>query len=85
MSQATKMRCNSTLAAVRQAIRAEADVPGLSAEETSLLAGQLTDLVARVERVRRLGPAYASIDVSRDVQELLVRLEAGSMLHTGVH
>lgn len=82
--ESTKTR-SRTLAAVRRAIRAEADVPGLSSEETSLLAGQLTDLVARVERVRQLGPEYARVDVSRDVQELLVRLEVGSMLQTGVH
>lgn len=82
--ESTKTR-SRTLAAVRRAIRAEADVPGLSPEETSLLAGQLTDLVARVERVRQLGPEYARVDVSRDVQELLVRLEVGSMLQTGVH
>ncbi len=85
MSQATKSGNKATLAAVRRAIRAEAELPGLSAEEANMLAGQLTDLVARVERVRNLGPAYAKVDVSRDVQELLVRLEVGSMLHTGVH
>ena len=50
-----------------------------------MLVSQLTDLVGRVERVRTLGPAFADIDVSQNVQDLLVRLEVGSSLQTGVH
>jgi hypothetical protein len=71
--------------AVRQAIRSDVDLAALSPQESAMLAGHLTQLVARVERVRALGPAYAGIEVSRDVQELLVRLEVGSSLETGVH
>ncbi|NIA22146.1 MAG: hypothetical protein GWP05_09340 [Anaerolineaceae bacterium] len=50
-----------------------------------MLVSQLTDLVGRVERVRALGPAFAEVDVSQNVQDLLVRLEVGSSLQTGVH
>ena len=76
---------DSTLDAVREVLHADDDLGGLSPEETALLTSQLTTLVARVERVRALGPDYAGIDVSSDVQELLMRLEAGSSLATGLH
>ena len=78
-------RSGSALDAVRRTLQSERDLSSLSQEETAMLAGQLTDLLARVERVRSLGPAFAGIEVSRDVQELLVRLEAGSSLISGVH
>lgn len=71
--------------AVRQAIQSESDVAALSPEESALLVSQLTTLLARVERLRALGPVYAGIGVSRDVQELLARLEVGSSMSSGVH
>ena len=83
----TRMRAAtvSTFDAVRQVVQAETAATGLSTEESALLAGQLTELVARVERVRALGPAFAGLDVSRDVRDILARLEVGSSLETGVH
>lgn len=75
----------SAVRAVREVIQADGDLDQLSPEETALLTSQLTNLLTRVERVRDLGPAYAGVDVSPDVQELLTRLEAGSSLLTGVH
>jgi hypothetical protein len=57
----------------------------LSSEETAMLVSQLTDLVGRVDRVRALGPVFADIGVSQDIQDLLARLEVGSGLQTGVH
>lgn len=74
-----------TLSAIRDVLQSDADLSSLSKEETALLTSQLTNLVARVERVRALGPAYAGVDVSPDIRELLVRLEAGSSLVTGIH
>jgi len=71
--------------AVRRVLQSDRDLSVLSPEETSLLAGQLTMLLARVERVKALGGAYAEVEASRDVHELLARLEAGSSLSTGVH
>ncbi len=83
----TRMRAAgvSTFDAVRQVVQAETATAGLSLEESAMLAGQLTELVARVERVRALGPAFAGLDVSRDVRDILARLEVGSSLETGVH
>jgi hypothetical protein len=83
----TRMRVAgvSTFDAVRQVVQAETATAGLSTEESALLAGQLTELVARVERVRALGPAFAGIDASGDVRDILARLEVGSSLETGVH
>jgi len=78
-------RAGSPFDAVRQVLQSDEDLGVLSSEETALLAGQLTMLLARVERVQALGDAYADVDVSHDVQQLLVRLEAGSSLGTGVH
>lgn len=75
----------TALSAIRDVLRSDTDLSTLSAEETAMLTSQLTSLVARVERVRALGPAYAGVDVSPDIRELLVRLEAGSSLVTGVH
>lgn len=75
----------TTLSVVREVLRSDADLSELSREETALLTSQLTSLVARVERVRALGPAYAGVDVSPDLRELLMRLEAGSSLVTGIH
>jgi hypothetical protein len=75
----------SAFEAARQTLRSRAGVAGLSPEETSLLMGQLTTLLERAHRVRALGPAYAGIDVSRDVRQLLARLEVGSSLASGVH
>lgn len=75
----------TTLSAIRDVLRSDADLSSLSREETALLTSQLTSLVARVERVRTLGPAYAGVDVSPDIRELLMRLEAGSNLVTGIH
>ena len=75
----------TTLDAVRQAIRSDADVADLSPDETALLAAHLTTLLARVDRVRALGPAYAGVEASCDVQELLTRLEVGSSMSSGVH
>ncbi len=71
--------------AVRQVIGSQCELPELSSEERAMLVSQLTDLVGRVERVRTLGPAFADVDVSQNVQDLLVRLEVGSSLQTGVH
>ena len=78
-------RPQSTLSAVRDVLADDVELADLSAEETAMLTSQLTSLVARVERVRSLGPAYAGVDVSPDIRELLTRLEAGSSLVTGVH
>ena len=75
----------SAFDAVRQAVRADPDLGILSQAERAALAVQLTTLLARVERVRALGPAYAGVEASEDVRELLMRLEAGSSLATGVH
>jgi len=83
----TRMRAAnvSTFDAVRQVVQAETATAGLSHEESALLAGQLTELVARIERVKALGPAFAGLDVSGDVRDILTRLEVGSCLETGVH
>ena len=75
----------TALSAIRDVLQSDADLSHLSQEETALLTSQLTNLVARVERVRALDPAYAGVDVSPDIRELLVRLEAGSSLVTGIH
>lgn len=85
MKRISRQQTASPLAAVREALRADRNLDSLSAEETAMLTSQLTTLLARVERVRSLGPGYAGIDLAPDVHELLVRLEAGSNLATGVH
>lgn len=71
--------------AVRHVLQSDQDLGILSPQEMVLLTSQLTSILARVERVRSLGPAYAGVGVSPDVQQLLVRLEVGSSLTTGVH
>jgi hypothetical protein len=76
---------DSAFDAARRAVRADPDLGILSQAERAALAAQLTTLLARVERVRALGPAYAGVEASEDVRELLMRLEAGSSLATGVH
>jgi hypothetical protein len=73
------------LGAIRSVLRSDPDLDQLSPEESAQLTSQLTSLVERVDRIRALGPAYAGVDVSPDIRELLVRLEAGSSLVTGVH
>ena len=78
-------RTDAAFDAVRRVLQSDRDLSVLSPEETSLLAGELTMLLARVERVKALGGAYAEVEASRDVHELLARLEAGSSLSTGVH
>ncbi|MBN2584728.1 MAG: hypothetical protein JXL80_16820 [Planctomycetes bacterium] len=71
--------------AVRRVLRSDPMAEDLSSEETAMLVSQLTDLVGRVDRVRALGPAFADLSVSQNVQDLLARLEVGSGLQTGVH
>jgi len=73
------------LDAVRRVLRNDPLAEDLSCEEAAMLVSQLTDLVGRVDRVRALGPAFADISVSQDIQDLLARLEVGSGLQTGVH
>lgn len=85
MGKRTDKRQLSTIRAVRQVLQSEDELAHLSDEESAMLAGQLTDLVARVERLRTLGPEYAGLSVSDDVRQLLTRLEAGAGLATGVH
>ena len=75
----------SAVDAVRHVLQGDTDLDVLSPEEAALLTSQLTGLVERAKRVRSLGRAYAGVDVSPSIKELLRRLEAGSSLVTGVH
>ncbi len=85
MRKQPRSEAETTLDAVKEALRSDAVPQDLSSEETAILAGQLTDLVSRMERVRALGPAFAGVSVSEDVRELLARMEMGSSLVSGVH
>ena len=85
MRKQPRSEAGTTLDAVKEALRSDAVHQDLSSEETAILAGQLTDLVSRMDRVRALGPAFAGVSVSEDVRELLARMEMGSSLVSGVH